>query len=241
MRGRRAERVQMVVDPSCHCVAIGDQSLIVDGSGAMYWPIEKALLVADLHLEKGSHFAERGSFLPPYDTRETLARLAGAVARYAPAVVIALGDSFHSPRGVANMQPCDVETLQGLQAGRDWIWITGNHDPHIAPRVGGRVCAEINLAGVTLRHEPSSGQASCEIAGHLHPAARLSLNGRAVRRSCFVGDGTRMVMPAFGAYTGGLNVLDAAFEPLFRAGAPSVWMLGETGLYPVPSRHLTPD
>jgi uncharacterized protein len=231
----------MVVDTSCHCVSVGGQSLIVDGSGAIFWPAERALLVADLHLEKGSHFAERGSFLPPYDTRETLARLAGAVARYAPAVVIALGDSFHGPRGTARIQQDDLETLWTLQAGRDWVWITGNHDPRIAPRMGGRVCAQIELAGLTLRHEPSQGEARLEIAGHLHPVARVAVNGHAVRRPCFIGDGSRMVMPAFGAYTGGLNVLDAAFQPLFGAAELSIWMLGEMGLYPVPTRHLTPD
>jgi DNA ligase-associated metallophosphoesterase len=215
--------------------------LIADGSGALYWHAERALLVADLHLEKGSAQAERGNLLPPYDTRETLCRLADAIGRYDPAIVIALGDSFHDARAAERIGADDLEMLSALQRTREWIWIAGNHDPEIAERAGGRVCAAVKLAGLTLRHEPTAGGVTHEIAGHLHPAAKLSMYGTTIRRPCFVGNGRRLVMPAFGAFTGGLNVLDDAFQPLFGNGGMGVWLLGQEGLYPVATRLLSAD
>jgi DNA ligase-associated metallophosphoesterase len=217
------------------------QSLLADSSGALYWHGERALLVADLHLEKGSAHANRGALLPPYDTRETLARLAEVIARYDPARVIALGDSFQDAGGPARIGADDLETLAMLQGKRDWTWIAGNHDPEIGARVGGRLCSEVRLAGLTLRHAPAAGGATHEIAGHLHPAAKLSMYGATVRRPCFVGNGRRLVLPAFGAFTGGLNVLDEAFRPLFGNGAMAVWVLGQEGLYPVATRLLSAD
>src|SRR5262249_20823975 len=128
-----------------------------------------------------------------------------------------------------------------LQSGRDWIWIAGNHDREIAARVGGRVCDALDIGGLTLRHEPTSGSVTHEIAGHLHPAARLAFQGCSVRRPCFVGNGRRLVLPALGAFTGGLNVLDEAFAPLFGESGLAVWMLGQMGLYPVATRLLRAD
>ncbi len=215
--------------------------LIADSSGALYWHAERALLVADLHLEKGSAQAERGNLLPPYDTRETLSRLAEAIDRYHPVIVIALGDSFHDARAAERIGADDLEMLSALQRTREWIWIAGNHDPEIAERAGGRVCASVRLAGLTLRHEPAAGGVTHEIAGHLHPAAKLSMYGTTIRRPCFVGNGRRLVMPAFGAFTGGLNVLDDAFQPLFGTGGMGVWLLGQDGLYPVATRLLSAD
>jgi DNA ligase-associated metallophosphoesterase len=215
--------------------------LVADCSGALYCHAERALLVADLHLEKGSAQAERGNLLPPYDTCETLSRLADAIDRYNPAVVIALGDSFHDARAAQRIGADDLETLSALQRTREWIWIAGNHDPEIAERGGGRVCAAVRLAGLTLRHEPAAGGVTHEIAGHLHPAAKLSMYGTTIRRPCFVGNGRRLVMPAFGAFTGGLNVLDDAFLPLFGSGGIGVWLLGQAGLYPVATRLLSAD
>lgn len=240
MRGQAKAR--MVIDMTAHCLRIGDASLIADGCGVLYWLEHETLLVADLHLEKASHFAGFGSFLPPYDTRETLARLATAIGRYEPKRVVALGDSFHSTRGALDIGAEDLATLQGLQAGREWVWITGNHDPDIARRVGGTIMGVLEMGGLTLRHEPSDADARGEIAGHLHPAARLGRGGYALRRPCFVSSRARLVMPAFGAFTGGLNILDPAFAPLFPAReAISVLMLGEEGLYPVPVRNLVAD
>ena len=215
--------------------------LIADGSGALYWHAKRVLLVADLHLEKGSAQAARGTLLPPYDTRETLARLAEAIDRYDPSRVIALGDSFQDGQGPERIGGNDLERLSALQSGRDWIWIAGNHDPEIGARAGGRRCASVRLAGLTLRHMPAAGRVTHEISGHLHPAAKLSRYGTTISRPCFVGNGRRLVMPAFGVFTGGLNVLDDAFHPLFGNGGMGVWMLGREGLYPVATRLLSAD
>src|SRR5205809_965962 len=184
-------------------VAVAGVSLVADCAGALYWPEEGMLAVADLHLEKGSSFAARGVLLPPYDTAATLAALAHLIARYAPRAVVALGDSFHDGRGPARLADTDRATLRSLQRGRDWVWITGNHDPDPAEGIGGRFLSTLKLGAVTFRHDPLEN-AGGEIAGHLHPVARVSRRGRAVSRRCFACDGERMVMPAFGAYAGGL-------------------------------------
>lgn len=217
------------------------KSLIADMSGALYWPAEKALIVSDLHLEKGSAFARRGQMLPPYDTRETLARLARVIDRYDAATVIALGDSFHDKNGPSRMQADDTRALRLMQEHCEWIWVTGNHDREIPSDMGGTVVSSIEVEGVTLCHEPRSGRDTHEIAGHLHPAARVVMNGFSMRRPCFVGNGRRLVMPAFGAFTGGLNILDAAFAPLFGTSGMNVWLLGQEGLYPVAPRLLAED
>jgi len=222
-------------------ITVCGKDFVADASGALYWPAERALLVADLHLEKGSAWAMRGTLMPPYDTRDTLLRLADAIARYEPGIVVALGDSFHDAGGPARIDREDLEALHGLQTGREWIWIAGNHDRAIGPGVGGRVSDALDLGGLTLRHEPTPGAVRNEIAGHLHPAARLTFQGCSVRRPCFVGNGRRLVLPAFGAFTGGLNVLDAAFEPIFGKTGLAVWMLGQSGLYPVAPRLLAAD
>jgi DNA ligase-associated metallophosphoesterase len=218
------------------------KSLIADQSGAVFWPGERTLLVADLHLEKGSASAARGRFLPPYDTRETLQRLAETIDTYEPTRIVALGDSLHDRGAAERIDPDDLVILRLIQEDRDWIWITGNHDPEIAPALGGVVVEELELEGITLRHAPRAGTSMThEIAGHLHPAARLSIHGHSVRRPCFVGNGRRLVLPAFGAYTGGLNVLDEAFLPLFGNDGFKVMMLGQDGVYPVATRNLRED
>lgn len=235
-------KAQLVVDVTAQCVRISDKTLVADGCGVLFWPARSMLLVADLHLEKGAHFAGRGAFLPPYDTRETLSRLADAIERYDPACVIALGDSFHSARGAQDIAEDDLGHLLRLQERREWIWIAGNHDSEIAARVGGRVERQVAIDGIVLRHEPEPGFSGPEIAGHLHPVARLAGRGMTLRRRCFIGDGQRLVLPAFGAFTGGLNVRDRAFAAVFADAARlSVLMLGDAGLYPVPVRHLHPD
>jgi hypothetical protein len=222
-------------------IAICGAELVADSSGALYWPAEAALLVADLHLEKGSSLARQGVMLPPYDTRETLLRLGEVIGRYKPQSVIALGDSFHDSDGSGRIAGEDLDRLRALQKGRDWIWALGNHDPRISADAGGRQCDVLALGGLTLRHEPAAEPIRGEIAGHLHPAAKLVANGGSIRRPCFVGNGHRLVMPAFGAYTGGLNVLDAAFRRLFAGGEFAVWMLGERGLYPIAPHRLNAD
>ena len=210
-------------------LTIAGHSLIADPSGALYWPEHGLLVVADLHLEKGSSFAARGVLLPPYDTAATLARLAQLTAHYAPRCVLALGDNFHDGGGPARLNDEDRDNLRKLQRRRDWIWIVGNHDPEPAVGIGGAFHETIVLGALTFRHLPTG--VAGEIAGHLHPVARIAHRGRAVSRRCFAADTTRMVMPAFGAFTGGLNVRDAAFADLFGTLKFTAHMLGEDRLY----------
>ena len=221
-------------------LAVAGVDLVADTSGALYWPDRGLLAVADLHLEKGSSYAERRVLLPPYDTAATLARMSQAIARYAPRAVVALGDSFHDGRGPARLAGSDRASLLGLQRGRDWIWIAGNHDPEPADNIGGRFLATFTLGRLTFRHAPQDA-AEGEIAGHLHPVARVSGRGRAVSRRCFACDSRRMVMPAFGAYAGGLNVRDAAFADVFGTLAFTAHMLGERRLYAVAAKRCMPD
>jgi uncharacterized protein len=222
-------------------LTIASVTLIADTAGALFWPEENMLIVADLHLEKGSAFAARGVLLPPYDTASTLAGLARLIERYAPQIVMALGDSFHDGGGPARMADTDRASLKALQRGRDWLWIAGNHDPDPADGVGGRFADMLAIGPLTFRHEPSSGSCEGEIAGHLHPLARVARRGRAVSRRCFASDGRRLVMPAFGAYTGGLNVRDRAVAALFGTLAFTAHMLGERRLYAITAERCLPD
>src|SRR3954470_11387132 len=212
-------------------VMVNGVTLHADCLGALYWPDEGALIVADLHLEKGSSFARRGQLLPPYDTTETLARLARLIAHHAPRTVIALGDNFHDGGGPARLSTGDRASLIALQRGRDWIWITGNHDPDPADGIGGTFAATISMGALTFRHKPSRDAPEGEIAGHLHPVARVAQRGRAVSRRCFATDGKALIMPAFGAYTGGLNIRDRAFAAVFGARKFTAHMLGDGRLY----------
>ncbi len=220
-------------------VSINGTALVADPGGALYWPHEGVLAIADLHLEKGSSFAKRGVLLPPYDTAATLARLSAVIMRYAPRCVIALGDSFHDGGGPERLADADRTQLRALQVGRDWIWITGNHDPEPAQNIGGQFGGALAIGGLTFRHIPS-GTAG-EIAGHLHPVARVSHRGRAVSRRCFAADALRMVMPAFGAFAGGLNIRDAAFADLFGTLAFTAHMLGDGRLYSFGAKHCMAD
>lgn len=222
-------------------LTVGKHSLQPLAAGALYWEAQDALLVADLHLEKGAAFAARGMLLPPYDTRATLSRLERIIEALDPKRVVALGDSFHRSECADNLVRDDFELLRSLQKGRDWFWICGNHDPHLPNSVGGTVCGSLAIEGVMLRHEPSKAALSPEIVGHLHPIARISRRGTVVRRRCFATDGSRLVMPAFGAYTGGLNVLDEAFESLFCWQQLEAWMMGRHAVYPVLGSLLMPD
>jgi DNA ligase-associated metallophosphoesterase len=228
-------------DFSSQPIEVCGRTFVADKSGALYWPAERALIVADLHLEKGSSGAARGRLLPPYDTRATLEKLAGALDRYDAEAVIALGDSFHDGGAGERIAEEDLEILRLIQAEREWLWITGNHDPKIDARMGGEARAEVELSGLALRHVPRQGRITHELAGHLHPAAKLSMHGATLRRPCFVGNGLRLVLPAFGAFTGGLNVLDDTFLPLFGNDGMAVWLLGTEGLYPVATRQLCGD
>ena len=210
-------------------------------AGALYWEEEDTLLVADLHLEKGAAYAALGVLLPPYDTRATLERLGKAIRAVEPSRVVALGDSFHRAESAKRLVADDLDFLLKLQKGREWYWICGNHDPHLPASIGGTVCATLSIRGLILRHEPSPAPTAREIAGHLHPVARIARRGTVIRRRCFATDGNRLVMPAFGAYAGGLNVLDAAFGPLFLRYRLEAWMMGRADVYPVLGSLLLPD
>ena len=220
-------------------IVLAGVPLLADPRGALYWPDQGLLAVADLHLEKGSSFAARGVLLPPYDSAATLAQLARLIAGYAPRCVLALGDSFHDGEGAARLGNSDRDQLQALQRGRDWIWITGNHDPEPASNVGGSFHSLLTIGTLTFRHEPTG--AAGEIGGHLHPVARVAHRGRAVSRRCFAADKTRMVMPAFGAFTGGLNVRDAAFCDLFGTLAFTAHLLGDSRIYSFTAKRCLPD
>ena len=206
-------------------------SFIADLSGALFWQDESLLVVSDLHLEKGSSFARRGVLLPPYDSAATLALLALVIARRNPRMVIALGDSFHDGDGHNRLSMADREAIVMMQARRDWIWISGNHDPALPSDLGGVVAEEVAIGPIAFRHEPTG--ASGEIAGHLHPKARVSTRGRSMERRCFACDGERAVMPAFGAYTGGLNIRDAAFAKIFQTLGFMAHVLGDNRLHSI--------
>ncbi|MCL7998014.1 ligase-associated DNA damage response endonuclease PdeM [Brucella sp. 21LCYQ03] len=206
---------------------------IYDPCGALYLPDLHMLVVSDLHLEKGSSFARRGQLLPPYDTAATLDMLAAVIARYQPRTVISLGDSFHDAKASERLPSLYAIRLKSLMERRDWFWITGNHDPDRPVDLPGDCVEELAVGPLTFRHEPSRTTAQGEVAGHLHPAARIVRRGRSVRRPCFASDGERLIMPAFGAYTGALNVLDRAFRGLFVDTTLRAYMLGQGKVYPI--------
>jgi DNA ligase-associated metallophosphoesterase len=234
-----AEALRQPVPASEPCL-VGVFGVVLEAfpEGALWWDHERLLVVSDLHLEKGSAFARRGRLLPPYDTTETLLRLSDLIARLAPKTVVALGDSFHDDGGPARMSPRDRVTLAALQVGRDWVWVAGNHDREPPAGLAGDHVEALALGPLTLRHEPRPAPAQGEVAGHLHPCARVIGRGRSVRRPCFAGDGYRLILPAFGAYAGGLDVLDRAFTGLFAAATFRAYMLGDERVYPVGRKAL---
>ena len=209
-----------------------------DVSGALYWPQQDTLIVSDLHFEKGSFFASRNQHLPPYDTGQTLSALERTIARYQPAQIIALGDSFHDMDGAQRLSNEDRNRIVALTRSRRWIWIAGNHDPVPAPDLGGEATQDLIINGITLRHEPLAHLSGAEIAGHLHPVATIATKARKLRRRAFVSNGQRLIMPAFGAYTGGLNVRDEAFSTLLKDRPFHAWALGENQVYPISSARL---
>jgi DNA ligase-associated metallophosphoesterase len=206
-------------------------SFVADLSGALFWEEQRLLVVSDLHLEKGSSFATRGVLLPPYDTVATLGRLAAVIACHDPRMVIALGDSFHDRNAHERLSVPDRDAIAALQVRRDWIWISGNHDPALPSDLGGIVASEVAIGGIAFRHQPTG--AAGEIAGHLHPKARVATRARWMERRCFASDGERAVMPAFGAYTGGLSIRDAAFARIFQTPGFMAHVLGDSRLHAI--------
>ena len=223
------------------CVTVAGAPLVLRPSGALWLEAERALIVADLHFEKGSSYAARfGQMLPPYDTRETLNRLEAEVTALSPARLVFLGDSFHDHQAEARLAAEDAARLAALAQGRTLIWAVGNHDEDGPRDLPGDVVDELLIAGLRLRHEPAPGPQPGEVAGHLHPAARVSSGRASVRRRCFVTDGSRLILPAFGAYTGGLNILDKAFGGMFDS-TPMAGALGSKRVHAVGWKSLRPD
>jgi uncharacterized protein len=188
----------------------GGQAFELAGEAALYWPAEQTLLVSDLHLEKASAYASRGQMLPPYDSISTLDEVAVLVTQYQPKRLVSLGDNFHDDAGEVRLASDAALLLKHLIPQTDWVWITGNHDRNLEARWGGTCVAELKLSGIFLRHEATRGEKAPEISGHFHPKFRQLLRGRMVARRCFVKGPRKLIMPAFGALTGGLDAQDIA-------------------------------
>ncbi len=219
---------------------LGGEAVLCRPSGVLWIESSRSLIVADLHLEKASWFAARGQMLPPYDSADTLRRLSGEVAALDPEQLILLGDSFHDPAGDGRLARGDIDTLRRLASGRRLMWVTGNHDP-LAPRdLPGEAASHLVLGGLRLVHEPTRETVAGEVAGHLHPCARVRGAGASVRRRCFITDGQRLIVPAFGALAGGLNVRDPAFRGLLRP-KPLVAVLGFGRIHAVGWSSLRDD
>jgi hypothetical protein len=181
------------------------ETFAASADGALYWAAQEALLVADLHLEKASWFARLGQFLPPYDSHATLSALTVEVERTGAKRLFCLGDSFHDRFGCDRLDSGARELLTSLTSRLDWTWIVGNHDPGFADHCGGRIAEEVELGVIILRHEAMRGESHPEISGHFHPKLRVNLRGRRVSRRCFVASSSKVIMPAFGSLTGGLD------------------------------------
>jgi DNA ligase-associated metallophosphoesterase len=216
-------------------ITVNGETLLLDACGAAYACDHHTLIFSDLHFEKGSSYARGRQFLPPYDTAHTLSRMRRAIDRHRPARVIALGDSFHDMGAADRLAPQDRALLEEMGRQARFVWIAGNHDPQAPFWLEGETAEIYRMGGLTFRHEPLAAFEPGEVAGHLHPCASVAKWGRSVRRRCFVSDGLRLILPSFGAYTGGLDVGDAAIAGLF-AGPFHAYMLGTSRVYAIPRR-----
>jgi DNA ligase-associated metallophosphoesterase len=222
-------------------VSFAGCDVLLDPAGAAMFIDQRMLVVSDLHLEKGSSFARRGVFLPPYDTAATLARLTAMIVKYQPRIVVSLGDTFHDDGGSERLGRDALATIGAIATGREMIWVTGNHDPSPPVSIPGDSVSMFAFGRIAFRHIPDGTDKGYEVSGHLHPCARLARKGRSVRRACFASDGTRMIMPSFGVFTGGLNVCDEAYAGLFDAKRFRAFMLGADKVYPIGARDLCGD
>jgi DNA ligase-associated metallophosphoesterase len=211
-------------------IHLAGERLMLDPMGALFWPDQGLLAVSDLHLEKGSSFARRGMLLPPWDTHATLDRLTLLLRRWAPRVVVALGDTFHDVHGSGRLPASEQQRLQAMTERHEFIWVRGNHDPAPPSGLGGTWVEDYATNTVVFRHEAIAMAAAGEIVGHHHPKATIQARAGSVCRPCFVYDGKRLMMPAFGAYTGGLDVRDNAIHRLFPQGG-RVFLLGKDRLF----------
>ena len=210
--------------------SFGGHDLVPSGDGALYWPARNALLVADLHLEKASWFARLGQFLPPHDSLATLSALHREVAATGATTLYCLGDSFHDRFGCDRLPDDARALLVAMTSALDWVWITGNHDAGFADHCGGRIEPECEVDGLVLRHEADPADPRPELSGHFHPKLRLQIKGRRISRRCFVVSATKLILPAFGSLTGGL---DAHHPEIIKKVGP-----GAAALVPVTGRLL---
>ncbi len=217
---------------------LAGESLQFDPAGALVWPAERVLVFADLHLEKGSAAARAGQLVPPWDSRVTLERVARLLRRYTPRTVIALGDSFHDNQAAARLAPADEAALRRMTDAVDFIWVKGNHDPTPPNGIGGRAVAEWGTRKLCFRHQATAGETG-EISGHFHPKAKVATRAGQIVRPCFVADASKIILPAFGAYTGGLDVRSPAITAHFPRGA-RVFLLGAERLFSFPVAHTVP-
>ncbi|MHA7969659.1 ligase-associated DNA damage response endonuclease PdeM [Rhizobium sp. CAU 1783] len=237
----RLARLQdpVAVDTDCSArFIVNGVEAVADPSGALVLPDLNMLVVSDLHLEKGAAFARRGQLLPPYDTLATLRILEAVIARHDPRIVVSLGDNFHDPVGSALMPDAFRQHIGAMAAGREWIWVNGNHDPDGTSGLPGVSADELAYGGLTFRHEPSLAAGRGEVAGHLHPCATVRRREKSVRRPCFASDGIRLMMPAFGVLTGGLDLRHKAFTGLFDRQALVAHLLGRDRVYSVRFANL---
>jgi DNA ligase-associated metallophosphoesterase len=210
-------------------IHLAGERLMLDPAGALYWPATGLLAVSDLHLEKGSSYARNGQLLPPWDTHATLDRLTTLLRRYRPRLVIALGDSFHDADGSERLPAGELTRLRRMTEAHRFVWVQGNHDPRPPLGVGGEWVETFFTTTLTFRHQAIPG-AQGEISGHHHPKAAIPARGTSVSRPCFVADARRLMLPAFGAYTGGLDVRAPAIARLFPRGG-RVFLLGKERLF----------
>ncbi len=220
-------------------IALNGETLIADASGALLWPARETLVVADLHFEKGSRYAGEGHLLPPYDTAATLTLLTGVLRRTGARRVICLGDSFDDNDGPGRLAPADAAAIRALTAAHAWIWVSGNHDPDPPAALGGTASDHVEDGALAFRHRAAGDSNGHELSGHFHPKARVRLRTRNLTARCFVGDGNRLILPAFGAFTGGLNVLDPAIDGLFPDGFRA-HVIGRKAIYRFDRASLLP-
>ena len=223
-----------------HVISLGGLEMIPCLSGALMVPDSKTLLIADLHLEQGTSLARRGAHVPPFDTASSLALLSAVIARDQPNRLIFLGDSFHDAEGSVRLEESHRRTLKSITHAVETFWISGNHDPSPPQDVGGFHAEQIFLGPIILRHEPGRLQhEQCEISGHLHPGCVVVQRGRPLRGKCFAYDGKRLIMPAFGAYTGALSVTGRPYHNLFEELVAEVLMIGKAALHRFPFSRLS--
>jgi uncharacterized protein len=222
-----------------HIIALGELEFVPDMSGALFLPSENMLLVADLHLEQGASLARRGLHVPPYDTTITLTMLEHVIQNTKAKRLVLLGDSFHDDVAHHAVAPQDKARLRSITGHIDTIWISGNHDPVSHDKLGGICVDELAIGPLTLRHIPQRlRKGQMEIAGHLHPGASIIQRNMHIRAKCFVADDKRIILPAFGSYTGAVNVLTSAFKGLLNPATTHSWMISKTAIHRFPYKRL---